>query len=401
MDKKQVAIIGAGLSGLVLADQLLKEKFEITVFEKNKEPGGRMRTSNIQGWELDHGFQVLLSAYPYLKKYGRLSDLELVKLDPGATIFNEKKKQTIGDPIRDLNFLFPTLFSTAGSIKDKFLIFKLRRYADSLSIDEIFALENSSTLAFLKSFGFSARFIDQFFKPFYSGIFLEGELRTSCRMFLFVFKMFSKGDAVIPKGGIGKLAKNMVRQMDEVDFKFNTAVERIEKNEVFANEKEYKFDLIINTNPSFNIDHRTDWKGSFTFYFEHQGKRIIEEPRIGLIPNEEKLINNIFYADHIQSSKRDEKSLLSVTVVNSNGLNGDDLLKHVTKEVEELVNQPIKYVHHFELPKSLPDVELPENSIDLDISESVIHIGDYVLNGSQNAACKIAGELSVALNERY
>jgi renalase len=40
---KKMAIIGSGLSGLTLA-HLLKDCFEITLFEKARSPGGRLAT---------------------------------------------------------------------------------------------------------------------------------------------------------------------------------------------------------------------------------------------------------------------------------------------------------------------------------------------------------------------
>ena len=39
MNKQKVAIIGAGISGLTVA-QLLKDKYQVTVYEKDDRPGG-------------------------------------------------------------------------------------------------------------------------------------------------------------------------------------------------------------------------------------------------------------------------------------------------------------------------------------------------------------------------
>lgn len=45
---KKIAVIGAGISGLSIA-QLLKDKFEITVFEKESCPGGLIRCNRVEG----------------------------------------------------------------------------------------------------------------------------------------------------------------------------------------------------------------------------------------------------------------------------------------------------------------------------------------------------------------
>lgn len=51
-----VAVIGAGLSGLVIA-QRLEDVAEVTIFEKSRGVGGRMATRRAGGFEFDHGAQ--------------------------------------------------------------------------------------------------------------------------------------------------------------------------------------------------------------------------------------------------------------------------------------------------------------------------------------------------------
>ena len=53
---KQIAIIGAGLSGLVAAG-LLQETAQVTVFEKSPGFGGRMATRFADPFIFDHGAQ--------------------------------------------------------------------------------------------------------------------------------------------------------------------------------------------------------------------------------------------------------------------------------------------------------------------------------------------------------
>ena len=44
-------------------------------------------------------------------------------------------------------------------------------------------------------------------------------------------------------------------------------------------------------------------------------KRIFKKPFIGLIPNNESLINNIFYPSSIETKYKGEKELLSVSII--------------------------------------------------------------------------------------
>jgi predicted NAD/FAD-dependent oxidoreductase len=53
---KRIAIIGAGLSGLVLARRL-GDIAQVTIFEKFRSVGGRMATRYAHDYEFDHGAQ--------------------------------------------------------------------------------------------------------------------------------------------------------------------------------------------------------------------------------------------------------------------------------------------------------------------------------------------------------
>ena len=160
------------------------------VIEASDRVGGRVKTDRIDGYQLDHGFQVLLTAYPAVQKYLDYDALELQKILPGASIFKGGHQKIIGDPLRCISLLFPTLLSGIGNLSDKVKILKLNQKLKNKSMSAIFSETEQSTLAYLTDFGFSKEIISDFFKPFFSGIFLETQLETSSRMFEFVYKMF-------------------------------------------------------------------------------------------------------------------------------------------------------------------------------------------------------------------
>ena len=182
----KIHIIGAGVSGLVAARVLEDNGYNPVILEATDRVGGRVKTDTKEGYPLDHGFQVLLTAYPAAQKYLNLDALELQKFIPGAVIFNNGKKKTIGDPLRNISLLIPTLFSGIGTFSDKLIILKLNRLLKKTTLSEIFVKAEKTTLQYLRNFGFSEEIINQFFKPFFGGIFLEPELETSSRMFEFV-----------------------------------------------------------------------------------------------------------------------------------------------------------------------------------------------------------------------
>ena len=73
----------------------------------------------------------------------------------------------------------------------------------------MFARPETTTIEALRSEGFSDRIIEHFFRPFLGGVFLDRELRTSSRMFDFVFRMFAAGDAALPAHGMGAMARQI------------------------------------------------------------------------------------------------------------------------------------------------------------------------------------------------
>lgn len=60
---QKVAVIGAGLSGVVLARHL-GSRADVTVFEKSRGPGGRLSTRRNEGFEFDHGAQFFTARDP-------------------------------------------------------------------------------------------------------------------------------------------------------------------------------------------------------------------------------------------------------------------------------------------------------------------------------------------------
>ena len=89
---QEVIIIGAGLSGLACALELIKEGVGVQVLEQDDAPGGRVRTDKVEGFLLDRGFQVYLDAYPNAGQLLDLAALDLQSFEPGAIIFEKGKK---------------------------------------------------------------------------------------------------------------------------------------------------------------------------------------------------------------------------------------------------------------------------------------------------------------------
>ncbi|RNC86265.1 MAG: FAD-dependent oxidoreductase [Winogradskyella sp.] len=402
MDKSEykIHIVGAGISGLIAAKTLEERGYHPVILEQSDGVGGRVKTDIIDGYQLDHGFQVLLDAYPQVQKHLDLDTLELQAFLPGAKVFVNGKSSVIGDPLRNSSLLFPTLFSGVASFSDKLKIFKLNQSLKRKSLDAIFQSESKSTLDYLKAKGFSDKVISQFFKPFFSGIFLEPNLGTSSRMFEFVYKMFGEGYAVLPKAGIGAIAQQLKSQLQQTTFKFNTEVKSVLDSEIFlANGKTLDTHFTIITANSNSLvgnlkDAGVTWKSCYNLYFE-VASQDIAQPLIGLIAEEEALINNIFFHNTLETHSKGAHELLSVTVVKDTDLDGVQLVTQVEQDLQKCCNiTALQHIKTYHIANALPDLEhlyYDMSPTETEIKPTVFMAGDYLLNGSLNAAM-ISGE---------
>ena len=396
----KIHIIGAGISGLIAAKVFEENGYQPTIIEADANVGGRVQSDNENGYILDRGFQVLLSSYPAAQKYLDYKSLNLQELLPGATIFKNGKQQTIGDPLRDFSFLFSTLFSSVGTTADKLKILKLNSVLKKKKISAIFNEEEKSTLDYLKDFGFSDAMINNFFIPFFSGIFLEPNLDTSSRMFEFVYKMFGDGLALIPKDGIQAISNQLKDSLQHTEFLLNSPVAEVKNKQVILKDGttiDNHFTIVATEASSLisNLKNQeTEWKSCDTIYFETE-KRTIEKPLIGLIADKEATINNIFYHTSIANSSTAKKELLSVTVVKNHNYNKKELLEKVTKDLVTYCNiENPKFIKNYTIKKALPklnNLQYELSSTETQLTSNIFLAGDQLLNGSLNAAM-ISGE---------
>lgn len=396
----KIHIIGAGISGLIAAKTLEAKGYKPTIIEATADVGGRIKTDIVDGYQLDHGFQVLLNAYPKALEHLDYAALDLQEFLPGATIFSKGKQQTIGDPLRNLSLLFPTLLSSVGSVSDKLKILKLNSTLKNTTIETIFESKTVSTLEFLRAKDFSEDIISNFFKPFFSGIFLEPDLKTSSRMFQFVYKMFGEGLAVLPKAGIGAIPNQLKTRLTNTEFVFNTEVKSVKDSSIVLSDgKEIATHFTIITSGASELlpnlrNQSVEWKSCYNLYFEVENKTI-SKPLIGLISDEDALVNNIFFHNNLETTSKGNKELLSVTVVKNTNLSEIELTKTVEQELQKFCKiKTTRHVKTYHIPRALPNLNNLQYDIaptETQIKPTIFLAGDYLLNGSLNAAM-VSGE---------
>jgi len=225
------------MAGLTCAVYLKQAGVDALLVEAADGAGGRVRTDVVDGFQLDRGFQILLTAYPEARRLLNYAALDLQLFRSGALIRNQVSDasahwMTLLNPFQEPFSVFQTLASPVGTLGDKLRIFELMRRTQELPISELFQQTPTTTLARLHEIGFSDRMIDGFFRPFFGGVFLEDALTTSSNFFEFCFRMFFSGDAAVPARGIGAIPDQLAGRLSPEQIRLRTLVRRLDGNTV-------------------------------------------------------------------------------------------------------------------------------------------------------------------------
>lgn len=296
MKTKTAAIVGAGISGLYCA-KILSNQLDVTVFDQNDKVGGRIQTDEMDGFLLDHGFQVLQPAYSEAQKAFDYRSLDLQYFSAGAKIRLGREFHYVSDPFREPTKLLETLYAPIGSLFDKLRILKLRFVEPE---DE--RLTEISTMKFLKDEGFSSDIIEQFFRPFFSGVFLERELQTPASFFAYLYRLFAVSEVAVPKQGMGQLALQLA---DHTSFSVRLG------ETVDIRTLKSSYDYVIQAYNSWETGARkvtTDYFISKTLN--------TQLPILYLNGNNTGLINHLAPMSTVSKAySSDDKSLLSVNLI--------------------------------------------------------------------------------------
>ena len=232
-ERADVVVVGAGLAGLAAACALHEAGRDVVVLEASDGVGGRVRTDVVDGFRLDRGFQVLLTAYPELHRQFDVAALRLQRFDPGALLWTGGRGYAVGDPLRMPPRAWPeAVRAPIGSIADKARIARWRRRLLAGAAADLLRSPDLSAIAALRAEGFSSATIDRFFRPLAGGIQLDLSLRASSRMLAVVFRMLFAGDAAVPADGMGAISEQLAAHVPADRVVLDTPVLAVERTMV-------------------------------------------------------------------------------------------------------------------------------------------------------------------------
>lgn len=229
-EQVDVAVVGAGLAGLSAARDVQESGRSVLVIDANRDVGGRVRTERVDGFLLDRGFQVLLTAYPAAKRRFDYAALDLQPFAPGVRIQVAGDAHRIGDPFREPSSAFATLRAPIFTVSDLARLAFWRRAVTKPSGQTVASRGQGTTRQLLEALRFSERSIERFFVPFLSGVFFDPDLTTSSRLTELVFRSFFTGDVAVPADGMGALPAQLAAPL-AANLQLSTAVTKITEHD--------------------------------------------------------------------------------------------------------------------------------------------------------------------------
>lgn len=407
MEANPIIIIGAGISGLALAITLQQRGRSFMILEANDRVGGRICTDEIDGYKLDRGFQVYLDAYTEGKHFFEYADLNLKRFDPGALILLPNGQlSSFADPGRKWTAIFNLLSSKVGNLEDKLLIYSLKTRLLNQRSEQIFEKKDYDTARVLERYGYSTQAKNNFFIPFFRGIFLEKELQTNRKMFDFVFKMFAKGYANLPAQGMEELPKQLLRRIPGNLVHYNTKAVGMDGLTVITDSGQtFKGSKIIWACPPVHEYHVSKpnkfkpWNGVTTVYFSSD-KAPFTNKMIALNASENAYCNHLAVVSNISPDYAPKgKHLISANIIGidekSDGEISDRIKEEMRKWFGPEVNQ-WSFLKCYRIPNALPNQESVCYNLHIEkarISDDVFVCGDWLLNGSIQAALRCGRQL--------
>jgi phytoene dehydrogenase-like protein len=404
MQKTEVIIVGGGIAGLACAQSLQNHDVGFTLLESSDAWGGRVRTDQVDGFLLDRGFQVLLTAYPMARDLLDFAELDLKPFYPGALVRWNSAFHRVADPWRRPWDAICNVFSPIGTLADKLRVGRLRRRVLRSELTALFDLPNMSSLDFLRAQGFSDNMIDRFFRPFYSGVFLEADLATSSRMLQFVFRMFATGNAALPSNGIGAIPQHMAASLPQTSIRLGSHVAEIQGKTVrLVSGEEFSARAIVVATDAASAANFVpkaavpNTRSVTTVYFAAE-KPPIDQPILVLNAEREGPVNNLCVPSNTATAYAPPgSSLISATVVQEVSANDREPEILVRDHLRRWFGSAVDHWRHlrtYRIPNALPVVEPCWAPTDASVPgrPGLFVCGDYCVNPSLQGAM-VSGRL--------
>lgn len=370
--KHDVAVVGAGLAGLTAARLLQDAGVDVVVLEATDRPGGRVKSDHVDGFILDHGFQVINPSYPEVVSSGALDELEFSSLPAGFRLVDADKSKKI---------TLAGALSVPGSISEKvaFASFLASKASNRESLSD-------------RAQAFKGLY-ENALKPFLRGVFLTNPDLVAADAAQKILRSFVRGRPGVPAGGVGAFSDALASQVK--NLRYNTNVVGISKGIVKTDSEEIHADYIIVATDGATA-HRLTGLGaaptalySTTWYYTlnsaPEGSDLLAVQKSGIV------INSVAISRFAQKYAPAGKTLISSTTLTSES--EASVLSEIS-QIWKVDSSEFTFLRKYEIPFSLPlhGVDAPLYS-KFRVSEKIYFAGDHMTYPSQQGAME-SGRIS-------
>ncbi|MDQ5951247.1 MAG: hypothetical protein QG639_524 [Patescibacteria group bacterium] len=272
--KKKIIIIGAGFGGLAAAALLAKNGYQVTVLEKNEQPGGRASSHQAKGFRFDMGpsWYMMPDVFEkFFAEFGKKPEdfYTLLPLKPQYRIFFDDFTHTdISDDVQKNRTTFEKLEPGSGKKFDEYLQESKEKYEISINsvlyknMDSVFDLLNlnmAKTGTRMGVFQPMHTYVQRFFKHpkiqqilEYNLVFLGCSPKNAPSLFSLMTHVDFNLGIWYPEGGIIAVVNAFVKLGTSfgVKYIYNTPVQQLivkdgVVTQVKTASKTYTADLII------------------------------------------------------------------------------------------------------------------------------------------------------------
>lgn len=406
-NRPHIVVVGGGLSGLSASLEIEKLGGSVTIIERTDTLGGRVKTDRVRGFLLDHGFQVLLTSYPELKRLHIQDSLHLKAFQSGAICHRDHSTYRLINPFRHFTQFL-------RSIKEPPLI----TYLDFLKLARILCSKTaltSSTDQLLQERGISFDTRHYFLEPFFGGVFLDTKLDARAKIFVEYLRLFLSGLATLPEQGMQALPLAIHSKLRNTKVLFNEEVKEIAEGHVsLASGEEIHGDAIIVAvdNPALGVwveEFRdVGSKSVHCFYYSVPQGQIKKVPFLHL--GNDSPVTNLCVPNHIQPSYAPKGfDLISATVIDPDWQKKNELEKFVKENVSSWLSIPeecLSLLKAYHIKHALPVQKAPpklEGEIKMKGFKKVFLAGEMVQPPSINGALasgRKAGHAAIVATKR-
>lgn len=370
MQQTEVAIVGAGLAGLAAARTLTRAGVACVVLDAADAVGGRIRTDVVDGFRLDRGFQILLTAYPEAKAVFDYAALDLCPFEPGAVVQYHGRQHRLMDPWRRPLALLDGALAAVGSLADKLRVSSLRNDARERPPEAIFEAPETSIVDALRSYGFSEAMIDRFWRPFFGGITLDTDLCASSRMMHFVFRCLALGDSAVPRLGMQQLPEQLAAGLPEGVLHLGTRVEVIEGTTLRTGTRDFAARRVILATDRPTTDRLLGrpsgrrWRSVTNLYFALDGPPPVRSPILLLDGERSGLATNVAFMSEVSDAYAPPgRALASISVIGRRPESDADLGALVLRQMGQWFGHEAvgswQLLRVYRIDRALPDQSPP------------------------------------------